>query len=180
MGRLGLVIITMVSLLLVSHAGAEVQTITATHTYTLGNIDSRNDARQLSQSLEPSSLLGTIEVVFMPEQTAGIIDGCTLGYRVISQDHLYRNGARFIIVGNITYSTNKDRSGHVLSLKIGVLDTLDASVRSEPPFFAYIQTAHGTTARSLFKQFDSPDPNMRGFRHFMYGMDENTMSLNRY
>ena len=110
MGRLGLVIITMVSLLLVSHAGAEVQTITATHTYTLGNIDSRNDARQLSQSLEPSSLLGTIEVVFMPEQTAGIIDGCTLGYRVIGQDHLYRNGARFIIVGNITYREGLNNS----------------------------------------------------------------------
>lgn len=47
MNRLGAVTMTMVLFLLAAQAGAEVQTITATHTYTLGDNDSRNDARQL-------------------------------------------------------------------------------------------------------------------------------------
>ena len=290
MSRLRVVVITMALLLLVGQAGAEVQTLTATHTYVLGDNDSHNDARQLcfleakrkvleiagvyiqsqtevenleltkdkissysaallsveivkedfgssngqnvltlvvkadvdmtdvrkrleviagdkglqdrmdaqqrqirqleeqvrqldaraalpTQEHEPLSFLGTIEVVFGPEQSAGIIDACTLGYRVIGQDSVYRNDALFAMAGNISYGNYANRSSSYLKIKIGVFNTLDFSVKPEPPFFAYIQTAHGTTARSLIKQFDSPDPNMSGFRHFIFAFDENLVKV---
>ncbi len=129
------------------------------------------------QTLEPSVGGGTIEVMFFPEQSAGIIDACTLGYRAIGQDSVYQNDALFAIAGNISYGINANRSSSYLKIKIGVFNTLDFSVKPEPPFFAYIQTAHGTTARSLIKQFDSPDPNMSGFRHFQFALDENLMKV---
>ena len=129
------------------------------------------------QTSEPSAIGGTIEVMFFSEQSAGIIDACTLGYRAIGQDSVYRNDELFAITGNISYGNNANRSGTYLKIKIGVFNTLDFSVKPEPPFFAYIQTAHGTTARSLIQQFDSPDPNMSGFRHFMFAPDENTLEV---
>jgi hypothetical protein len=134
-------------------------------------------AAPLTQTLEPLSVVGTIEVLFSSEQTAGVIDACTLGYRVIGQDNVYRSGAPFAIAGNISYGNYANRSSSYLKIKIGVFDTLDFSVKPEPPFFAYIQTAHATTARSLIKQFDSPDPNMSGFRHFSFAFDENLVKV---
>lgn len=285
MGRLRIVVIAIALLLLVGQAGAEVQTITATHTYVLGDNDSRNDARQLcfleakrkvlekagvyiqsqtevenlkltkdkissysaallsveivkedfgpsngqnvltlvvkadvdiadvrkrleaiagdkglqdrlnvqqrqidqleeqihqlnaraappTQEIEPLSpppLGTTAEVTFMPEQTAGIRDGCVLLYNMLGFDHLYRHGMMFGIRGNITYGVTKDRSQSGLQLKIAVFNT---PTKAEPPFFAYLQTDHGTTARSPFNQFDSPDN--PGFRFFIFGVDENT------
>ena len=132
MGRLiNLAVIIMALLLLVGQAGAEVQTLME------------------GQTLEPSAGGGTILVVFGPEQSAGIIDACTLGYRAIGQDSVYRNDALFAIAGNISYGNYADRSSSYLAIKIGVFNTLDFSVKPEPPFFAYIQTAHETTAKSL-------------------------------
>ena len=146
-----------------SVVGAEVQTLMET------------------QTLEPSVGGGTIEVAFSPEQSGGIIDACTLGYRAIGQDSVYQIDALFAIAGNFSYGNNTDRTGSYLKIKIGVFNTLtdsiDYSVKPEPPFFAYIQTAHGTTARSRFIQFDSPDPNMSGFRHFTFALDENSVKV---
>ena len=160
MGRLiNLAVIIMALLLLVGQAGAEVQTLME------------------GQTLEPSAGGGTILVVFGPEQSAGIIDACTFGYRAIGQDSVYRNDALFAIAGNISYGNYADRSSSYLAIKIGVFNTLDFSVKPEPPFFEYIQTAHETTAKSLIKQFDSPDPNMSGFRHFMFAFDENVVKV---
>jgi len=285
MGRLGVVVIAMALFLLVGQAGAEAQTITATHTYTLGDNDSRNDARQLCfleakrkvlekagvyiqsqaevenlkltkdkissysgallsveivkeefgasngqnvltlvvkaevdiadvrkrleaiagdkrlqermddqqqqiqqleeqivqlsaraappmeeiEPLTPSPLGTTVEVTFVPEQMAGIRHGCVLLYNILGFDHLYRKGIPFGIRGNINYFVNKDRSQSALGLKIAVFNNPD---KPDPPFFAYIQTAHGTTAKSPFNQFDSPDN--PGVRFFVFGMDENT------
>lgn len=140
-----------------SVVGAEVQTLMET------------------QILELSSAVGAIKVTFVPEQSAGIIDACALLYRVIGQDNVYQRGNLFVLEGNISYGNNPDRSLSYLKIKIGMYDTLDFSGRPEPPFFAYIQTAHGTTARSRFNQFDSPD--WPGYRHFIFAFDENAVKV---
>ena len=120
-------------------------------------------------------LVGTIEVEFQPMQSAGIKEGCTLVYRAVGQDHAYRNGNLISLAGSIIYSTNKNRTNIALSLKIGTKESLDFNAESAPPFFAYLQSPHGTTAHSILTQFDSPD--MPGFRVFVFQLDEEVLKV---
>ena len=124
-------------------------------------------------ALDLSSLVGTMEVEFQPMQSAGIKEGCTLVYHVVGQDWAYRKGSLISLAGNIAYTANEHRTNLGLVLKIGAMDSLDPSARLEPPFFAYIQTPHGTTARSKFVQADG-EP---GFRLFTYLLDGDTMKV---
>ncbi|OAI46195.1 hypothetical protein AYO43_01325 [Nitrospira sp. SCGC AG-212-E16] len=124
-------------------------------------------------ALNLSAIMGTMEVEFQPMQSAGIKEGCTLVYRVIGQDHAYRKGNLITLTGNIAYHTNLDRSSPGLSLKIGTIDTQAYYAQLEPPSFAYIQTPHGTTARSKFVQADG-EP---GFRRFTFELDEDTVKV---
>ena len=125
------------------------------------------------QALDLSSFVGTVYVQFQPMQSAGIKDGCTLVYQVVGQDHAYRKGNLISLTGNIAYHTNSDRSNVGLSLKIGTLDSLDHNAKMEPPAFAYIQTPHGTTARSKFAQADGES----GFRLFTFQLDDDTLKV---
>src|SRR5687767_8117453 len=121
-----------------------------------------------------SSLVGTMEVQFMPMQSAGIRHGCTLVYRAVARDHAYLKGNLISLSGNIAYSTNKNRSDIWLTLKVGTIDDLTTNSKPERPFFAYIQTRHATTAKSSFLQFDSDTP---GFRLFVYQLDDGVMKV---
>jgi hypothetical protein len=125
------------------------------------------------QALDLSAIVGTTEVQYQPMQSVGIKEGCTLVYRVVGQDHAYRNGNLISLVGNIAYHTNKDRSYLGLSLKIGTVDTLGHNAKLEPPPFAYIQTPHGTTARSKFAKSDG-EP---GFSLFTFELDLAVMKV---
>ena len=87
------------------------------------------------QALDLSSFAGTMEVEFQPMQSAGIKEGCTLVYRVVRQDHAYRKGSLTSLAGSIIYATNKNRTDAALSLKIGMIDSLDPKAKPEPPFF---------------------------------------------
>lgn len=128
-----------------------------------------------SRALDLSALVGTIEVQFQPLQSGGARQGCSLVYHVVGQDHVYRQGRLIGLVGNITFSTNKNHSNVGLSLKIGTINALDDNAKPEHPFFAYLQTLHGTTARSKFVQADSPDT--LGARIFTYPLDEDAMKV---
>ncbi|MEO7861758.1 MAG: hypothetical protein ABIU05_15250 [Nitrospirales bacterium] len=127
------------------------------------------------QALDLSSLTGTTEVQFQPMQSAGIKEGCTLVYRAVGRDYTNRKGNLISLAGNVGYQTNKQRNNVVLSLKIGMIDSLDHGARPEAPFFAYLQSPHGTTAKSELVQFDSPD--MPGFRVFVYELDEDVLKV---
>ena len=95
-------------------------------------------------------------------------------YRAVYKDYATRKGNLVTIVGNIAYVRNKQRSNITLSLKIGMVDSLDPKGKPEPPFFAYLQTPHGTTAGSKAIQFDSDTP---GFRNFVYQFDGDTLKV---
>ena len=127
-----------------------------------------------TQALDLAPLIGTMEVEFQPMQSAGNREGCTLVYHVVGQDHAYRQGKLIGLVGNIAYAAFKNRGDVGLALKIGTIDALESNAKPESPFFAYIQTPHGTTARSKFVQFDSDTP---GSRLFVYQLDEGAMSV---
>jgi hypothetical protein len=126
-------------------------------------------------ALDLSSFAGTMEVEFQPMQSAGLKKGCTLVYRVVGQDHAYREGSLISLAGNIGYQANEERTLIGLSLKVGMINSLDPSSQPEAPFFAYIQSPHGTTARSKFVEFDSPD--RPGFRYFVFQLDDNAIHV---
>jgi len=125
-------------------------------------------------ALDLSSLTGTMEVKFQPMQSAGIKEGCTLVYHVVSQDYAYRKGNLIALAGNIAYMRNRERSNIVLSFKIGMIDSSDPNAKPEPPFFAYLQTPHGTTTGSKTIQYDSDMP---GFRLFVYQLDGDILKV---
>lgn len=126
-----------------------------------------------AQAVDPSIFVGTMGVQFQPMQSAGIREGCTLVYRVVGQDWAYRKGDLISLAGSIVYATNENRTNVGLSLKIGTINAFDNSAKPEPPFFAYIQTPHGTTARSKFVQADG-EP---GFRLFTFQLDGDTVKV---
>lgn len=118
------------------------------------------------QALDLSPLVGTVQVQFQPVQSQGLTEGCTLIYRVIGQDHAYRKGDLASLGGNIAIWSNQQRNNIVLMLKIGIIDGIGAKATSTLPFFAYLQTPHGTTAKNKIAQNDS-EP---GFRLFVYDL----------
>jgi hypothetical protein len=129
----------------------------------------------LAKDTNLDALTGTLEVEFQPSQSAGIKHGCTLVYRTIGRDYAYKQGSLVMLVGNIGIRTNDDRSNLFLTLKIGIYDNLQQGlIKPVAPFFAYIQTPSGTTAKGKFVQFDSDTP---GYRNFAYRLDAETMKV---
>jgi hypothetical protein len=55
-----------------------------------------------------------------------------------------------------------------------MIDSLDPNAKPEPPFFAYLQTPHATTAGSKVIQYDSDMP---GFRLFVYQLDGEVLKV---
>ncbi len=121
-----------------------------------------------------SIVTGTISVEFYPMQVAGVLSGCTLAYTLTDQDVVYKNGALITIVGNIAYFTNANQNDMGLSLKIGTIDTQNKTAKPEAPFYAYIETPHGTTAKS---KFHSTASDMTGAKSFVYELDEGSMAV---
>jgi hypothetical protein len=116
-----------------------------------------------------------MNVGFQPMQSAGILNGCSLHYRVLGQDYAYRKGDLISVAGSISYYANEKRTNAVFGLKVGVIDILDQNSKAEAPYFSYLQSAHGTTASNRFAQFESPDN--PGFRIFVFQLDENASKV---
>lgn len=127
-----------------------------------------------AQAQDLSSLVGTLEVTFAPMQVAGIRTACTLVYKVIGPDHAYRQGKLITLAGNIAFAYVESSRSLGLSLKITTIEILDRNAKPEAPFFAYIQTPRGTTARSKIARADGESP---GSRFFVYQFDTSTMDV---
>lgn len=124
-------------------------------------------------ALDLSPLVGTVQIQFQPVQSAGKLEGCTLVYRVVGQDHAYRKGDLISLGGNIAIWSNRQHNNIALMLKIGIIDSLDSKATPDLPFFAYLQTPHGTTAKSKVGQNDSGS----GHQLFVYQLNEDTMNV---
>lgn len=122
-----------------------------------------------------ASVVGTIEVEFQPMQSAGVRYGCTLVYRTIGRDHAYQKGAIVGLVGNIGFMADEKRSNVIVTLKVGIIDGLTQNTpKAVTPFFAYLQTPNGTTAKSKVIKFDSDTP---GYRNFAYQLTDDVLKV---
>ncbi len=105
---------------------------------------------------------------------AGIKQGCTLVYRTIGQDFAYRQGKLIALSGNIVYVIS-NQGVPALGLKIATINVLDEHAKPEPPYFAYLETTNGTTAKSKFLHSDSPDTPRA--RYFSFQLDEGVQKV---
>lgn len=128
-----------------------------------------------SSDAADASIDGTLEVAFQPMQSAGIRYGCTLVYRTIGRDYANQKGAIVGLVGNIGFMANEKRSNVIVTLKVGIIDGLTQSApKTVAPFFAYLQSPNGTTAKSKFVKFDSDIP---GYRNYAYQLTDDVLKV---
>lgn len=116
-------------------------------------------------ALDQSPFVGTQQVRFKPIQSQGETKGCTLAFSVIGEDHEYRNGALVLLRGSIGIWSEKQPDDITMVLRIGIADSLGTPNPSlTVPHFAYLQTPHGSTAKSNIGQHDAEV----GFRDFYF------------
>lgn len=119
---------------------------------------------------DDATIYGTHSVIFQPVRSNGVLRSCTLVYRAVQADYAYRNGSPIVIVGNI--GVHQD-ANMVLALKIGVKDLDVPNAPFTRPYFAYLQTANLTTARSRHETLDGDE----GFRLIAVGLSEASTKL---
>lgn len=119
---------------------------------------------------DDASIYGTHSVVFQPVRSSGVLRSCTLVYRAVQADYAYRDGSPIVIVGNI--GVHQD-ANMILALKIGVKDLDVPNAPFTRPYFAYLQTANLTTARSRHEALDGDE----GFRLIAVDLSEASTKL---
>jgi hypothetical protein len=122
------------------------------------------------------SVFGTHWVEFQPIQMSGDLKGCQLVYMAVAPDHASSAGDWIAVNGSIILrDMDKGPKGILLVLKIG-LKNLTAP--TNPPFvrpnFAYLQTAHGSTAKAPQVPADGDN----GYKLFTYrGAEDGVASV---
>lgn len=129
--------------------------------------DTNSMAIEADRILATQGFVGTISVSHDEVTRSGTLEGCSLVYKVVFPDTVYRKGRLHIAVGNITLSA-LDNGNVVLSLKLGsrLLSSNDDSF--EPPHFAYFVTSGGSSAKTESVSFDGEE----GFRVFAFSMTD--------
>lgn len=126
---------------------------------------------------DDSSIYGTHRVVFQPIRSSGVLQGCSLVYTAVVADHVYRKGSLVAINGNVSvYQGDQGgkKGGNVsLNLKIGLNDFDSPDAPFAGPYFAYLQTANETTAKSFHEAFDGE----KGYRFFVFHLNETSAKL---
>jgi hypothetical protein len=125
------------------------------------------DAKSLERQLASSGFVGTTSVEFLEGRRSGQLVGCSLIYKVIFPDVVYRNGTLTSAVGNISFNAFGD-GGFAFSLKLGTRPLLDENAPLEPPGFAYIVTSTGSSAEVKQASVLLEE----GFKGFVYSLTD--------
>lgn len=118
---------------------------------------------------------GTYKVEFQPRNISGIPIGCALVYNAIALDTAYMNGQAVMLDGTFGYiAGTKEHPEKKVTLKVGLKDYLgDTFGEIKMPHFAYLQSAHGTTANSKFVAKEGE----QGYKMFIIHENEETSAL---
>ena len=126
-----------------------------------------NAQTALEQQLISGGIVGTASVEFSEISVAGESQGCSLVYKTVFPDIVYRKGQLNVAVGNITFmGANAKSIG--FSLKVGVRPFLDSTAPFERPSFAYISTSQGSSAKVKQVAVDGDE----GFKMFVYSFTD--------
>jgi hypothetical protein len=117
---------------------------------------------------EERSVFGTHWVKYEPVQVAGELKGCSIVFTTVTADRAYLSGNWVALNGSIGLRAVQDGPlGVLLTFKLGLKD-LQSDNGFERPFFAYLQTAKGSTAKAPQVTVDG-DP---GYKLFTYRVVE--------
>ena len=125
----------------------------------------------------PESIYGTSSVEFGPNYTDGSLVGCTLIYRALIRDYVYRIGEPSLVYGSFGLMTVKDKVGGVLKVVVEDFSVTNGKLTNTPsqPARANMRTAAGlTTAQSFVSSSPSDQP---GGLFSIFRADENFMGL---
>lgn len=123
-----------------------------------------------------SFLVGTYKVEFEPMKIAGNLTGCVLNFKVLVLDYAYRKGEPVFLSGYIAYTVNSVKKNIRLGMKLGLEELLNRNAAPQAPFFAYIETPTGTTAKSKYEKFDAET---HGYKLYLYQVDEQSAHVVR-
>lgn len=129
----------------------------------------------LAQDL--SGFVGTVAITADTLLRSGEMAGCTLNYQAAVQDYTYRNGALVVVAGSFNLNLIEREGGKTIAplLKVGVQQLYpDRAGGPQAPAFAYLQSARGSTARSVRGDDYSETP---GFRIFALTLDKDTAGV---
>jgi hypothetical protein len=79
------------------------------------------------------SLLGTIEVRVTPNFAGGRLDGCSIGFRTLTQDWIYKQGAFVTVSGGFGVMNIKGTYMSYLKVTVHDVDTSTMKYTPSPP-----------------------------------------------
>jgi hypothetical protein len=120
---------------------------------------------------DDTSIFGTHAVVFQPIRAGGLLEGCTLVYRAVQADHVYKSGQPVVIIGNIGIHQYGARV--ILALKIGVRDLGAPNAPITRPHFAYLLTDKSSTAQISHQSREGDE----GYRLIVVALEDSVTAL---
>jgi len=113
----------------------------------------------------PEDFIGTWFVNFHVVKNEGQLTACSLEFKAIFKDYVYRNGDAEIATGSIALMKGEKRDAGIY-LKLGTKSVINSEAPLEAPSFAYLETKNGSTSSAGQVALDG-DP---GYKLFLYGL----------
>src|SRR5262245_37405961 len=108
------------------------------------------------ESLLP--MLGTISVEVTPNFADGRLDGCSIGFRTLAQDWIYKQGAFIAVSGGFGVMTIKGTYAAYLKVTVHDVDPLTMQFTPSPPASAYFVAGNTTTKNAIVGSIPSDEP----------------------
>ena len=108
------------------------------------------------ESLLP--MLGTISVEVTPNFTDSQLDGCSIGFRTLTQDWIYKQGAFVAVSGGFGVMTIKGTFAAYLKVTVHDVDPRTMQFTPSPPVSAYFVAGNTTTKNAIVGSYPSDTP----------------------
>jgi hypothetical protein len=108
------------------------------------------------ESLLP--MLGTISVEVTPNFTDSRVDGCSIGFRTLAQDWIYKQGAFIAVSGGFGVMTIKGTYAAYLKVTVHDVDPRTMQFTPSPPAGAYFVAGNTTTKNAIVGSIPSDEP----------------------
>ena len=99
------------------------------------------------ESLLP--MLGTISVEVTPNFTDSRVDGCSIGFRTLAQDWIYKQGAFIAVNSGFGVMTIKGTYAAYLKVTVHDVDPRTMQFTPSPPAGAYFVAGNTTTKNAI-------------------------------
>lgn len=103
-------------------------------------------------------LQGTIEVDMAPYFAGGRLEGCSVGFRTLTQDWIYKQGAFITVSGSFGVMNIKGTYVGYLKVTVNDVDPRTMQFTPSPPASAYFVAGNTTTKEAVVSSDPSDQP----------------------